>query len=72
MAVPPDAPVSSPVGVIAGGGVMPFAVADSLEKRGTPEASTIERREARKLSPKSVNHWLEIVSAILRTGWRNA
>jgi len=45
---------------------------DELEKRGTPEASTIERREARKLSPKSVNHWLEIVSAILRTGWRNA
>ena len=26
--------VSSPVGVIAGGGVMPFAVADSLSKRG--------------------------------------
>jgi DUF1009 family protein len=26
--------VSSPVGVIAGGGVMPFAVADSLQKRG--------------------------------------
>src|SRR5262249_27597659 len=41
---------------------------DELEKRGTSEASTIERREARKLSPKSVNHWLEIVSAILRTG----
>jgi UDP-2,3-diacylglucosamine hydrolase len=27
-------PVSSPVAVIAGGGVMPFAVADSLAKRG--------------------------------------
>jgi UDP-2,3-diacylglucosamine hydrolase len=27
-------PVSSPVGVIAGGGVMPFAVADSLQARG--------------------------------------
>ena len=26
--------ISSPVGVIAGGGVMPFAVADSLQKRG--------------------------------------
>jgi DUF1009 family protein len=26
--------ISSPVGVIAGGGVMPFAVADSLDKRG--------------------------------------
>ena len=26
--------ISSPVGVIAGGGVMPFAVADSLKARG--------------------------------------
>ena len=26
--------ISSPVGVIAGGGAMPFAVADSLQKRG--------------------------------------
>jgi UDP-2,3-diacylglucosamine hydrolase len=30
----PTEPVTSPVGVIAGGGVMPFAVADSLEARG--------------------------------------
>jgi len=30
----PAEQVSSPVGVIAGGGVMPFAVADSLAKRG--------------------------------------
>jgi UDP-2,3-diacylglucosamine hydrolase len=34
MASPPAEPVSSPVGVIAGGGVMPFAVADSLARRG--------------------------------------
>jgi DUF1009 family protein len=27
--------ISSPVGVIAGGGAMPFAVADSLIARGT-------------------------------------
>ena len=26
--------ISSPVGVIAGGGAMPFAVADSVQKRG--------------------------------------
>jgi len=29
-------------------------------------------REAGNLSPKSINHRLEIVSAILRTGWREA
>jgi len=29
-------------------------------------------REAGDLAPKSINHWLEIVSAILRTGWREA
>jgi hypothetical protein len=40
--------------------------------RGTPDAATKELREARKLSNKSINHRLEIVSAILRTGWRNA
>ena len=34
MASAPAEQVSSPVGVIAGGGVMPFAVADSLSKRG--------------------------------------
>ena len=34
MASAPAEQVSSPVGVIAGGGVMPFAVADSLVKRG--------------------------------------
>ena len=34
MASAPTEPVTSPVGVIAGGGVMPFAVADSLEARG--------------------------------------
>lgn|SRR5271165_465989 len=34
MASPPAEPVASPVGVIAGGGVMPFAVADSLSSRG--------------------------------------
>jgi UDP-2,3-diacylglucosamine hydrolase len=34
MASAPAEQVSSPVGVIAGGGVMPFAVADSLAKRG--------------------------------------
>ena len=34
MASGPAEQVSSPVGVIAGGGVMPFAVADSLSKRG--------------------------------------
>lgn len=34
MALPPAEPVTSPIGVIAGGGVMPFAVADSLQKRG--------------------------------------
>lgn len=45
---------------------------DELKKRGTPEAATIEHREARKLSPKSINHRLEIVSAILRGGWRDA
>ena len=31
---PPATPVSSPVGLIAAGGVMPFAVADSLRARG--------------------------------------
>lgn len=45
---------------------------DELKKRGTPLATTLEEREARKLSPKSINHRLEIVSAILRTGWREA
>jgi UDP-2,3-diacylglucosamine hydrolase len=34
MASVPAEQVSSPVGVIAGGGAMPFAVADSLAKRG--------------------------------------
>src|SRR6201997_5670568 len=34
MAPAPAEQVSSPVGVIAGGGVMPFAVADSLSKQG--------------------------------------
>jgi UDP-2,3-diacylglucosamine hydrolase len=34
MASAPAEPITSPVGVIAGGGVMPFAVADSLEARG--------------------------------------
>ncbi|HZR88901.1 MAG TPA: UDP-2,3-diacylglucosamine diphosphatase LpxI [Bradyrhizobium sp.] len=34
MALPPAEQVSSPVGVIAGGGVMPFAVAESLSRRG--------------------------------------
>ena len=34
MILSPDAPVASPVAVIAGGGVMPFAVAESLSKRG--------------------------------------
>ena len=34
MASAPAEQVSSPVGVIAGGGVMPFAIADSLSKRG--------------------------------------
>lgn len=42
------------------------------EVRGTPEAASPEQRKARKLGPKSVNHRLEIVSAILRTGWRDA
>ena len=33
--------ISSPVGVIAGGGAMPFAVADSLSRRGiAPERLT--------------------------------
>ena len=45
---------------------------DELEHRGTPEASIPENRTARKLGAKTVNHWLEIVSAILRTGWRDA
>jgi integrase len=45
---------------------------DELRVRGTPEASTYERQKARKLSSGGVNHRLEIVSAILRTGWRNA
>jgi UDP-2,3-diacylglucosamine hydrolase len=31
---PPVPPISSPVGLIAGGGAMPFAVADSLAARG--------------------------------------
>src|SRR6516225_9150765 len=31
---PPATPVTSPVGLIAAGGVMPFAVADSLRARG--------------------------------------
>lgn len=43
-----------------------------LELRGTPKAVTAELRAVRKLSTKSVNHRLEIVSAILRTGWRDA
>src|SRR5262249_8416113 len=43
-----------------------------LEVRGTPEAATQALREARKLGVKTVNHRLEIVSAILRTGWREA
>src|SRR5919109_1239508 len=34
MASAPAEPVASPVGVIAGGGAMPFAVADSLSQRG--------------------------------------
>jgi hypothetical protein len=45
---------------------------DELKNRGTPLATTLEQREARKLSNNSVNHRLEIVSAILRTGWREA
>lgn len=43
-----------------------------LAARGTPEAPTIELRRARKLSNKTVNHHLELVSAVLRTGWRDA
>jgi hypothetical protein len=36
------------------------------------EAPAAELGNARKLSNKSINHRLEIVSAILRTGWRDA
>ena len=34
MTAPPALEISSPIGLIAGGGVMPFAVADSLRARG--------------------------------------
>ena len=37
--------ISSPVGLIAGGGVMPFAVADSLVARGIdPVLFALQRR----------------------------
>jgi len=61
MAVPPDAPVASPVGVIAGGGVMPFAVADSLEKRGIPPVMFALRGacDAAQLS-RFRHHWISV------------
>lgn len=45
---------------------------DELQERGTPKAATPALQAARKLGEKTINHRLEIVSAILRTGWRDA
>lgn len=45
---------------------------DELNVRGTPKAATPALRQARKLGVKTINHRLEIVAAILRTGWRDA
>ena len=54
-------PHASPVGLIAGGGTMPFAVADSLDARGTPPVLFALRGVC---DPKPVaryrHHWISI------------
>jgi DUF1009 family protein len=57
----PAEPVSSPVGLIAGGGVMPFAVADSLAARGIAPVLFALRGAC---DPKPVerfrHHWISV------------
>jgi DUF1009 family protein len=61
MASAPAEPVSSPVGLIAGGGVMPFAVADSLAARGVAPVLFALRGAC---DPKPVerfrHHWISV------------
>jgi UDP-2,3-diacylglucosamine hydrolase len=61
MALPPAEQVSSPVGVIAGGGAMPFAVADSLVRRGvTPVLFALRGAcDPARLS-RFRHHWISV------------
>ena len=61
MASAPAEQVSPPVGVIAGGGVMPFAVADSLQQRGIAPVLFALRGacEAAQLA-RFRHHWISV------------
>lgn len=61
MASAPAEQVSSPVGVIAGGGVMPFAVADSLAARGIAPVLFALRGacDSERLS-RFRHHWISV------------
>src|SRR6516225_607823 len=60
-AAPPATPVSSPVGLIAAGGVMPFAVADSLSARGVASVLFALRGvcDAEKVE-RFRHHWISV------------
>jgi len=57
----PAPELSSPVGLIAAGGVMPFAVADSLSRRGlTPVLFAIKGACDEKEAARFRHHWIAV------------
>ena len=53
--------ISSPVGIIAGGGAMPFAVADSLQKRGiTPVLFALRGNCDPVAAERFRHHWISV------------
>ena len=53
--------ISSPVGVIAGGGAMPFAVADSLIARGiAPVLFALRAPAIRNRVERFRHHWISV------------